>query len=213
MEMAITSDTPIESAHQLRQLIQGAVEDPREDPAPLVAALVYGGLIPDRDERVQLATTLVELPQASTADLRTLASGIKLSTAPEPEIARFVDALLDHHAATTDVIVTLIHSHADTSLPYSPVLADLDNFAVTVARATAGDSSVRTRSAVLYIEFILEFADAETLNQLQGLLQHGNWTESLWSAYQVVSALADVGVEDLIPSGPDWAVPLEPARA
>ena len=213
MEMAINIDTPIESAFHLRRLIQEAVSDPRVDPAPLVATLVYGGLVPDRAERVRLATSLVGLPQASTADLRTLASGIDLSIAADQEIAQFVDDLLDHHAATPDVIVTLIHSHDDTPLPYSPVLADYENFAVTVARATARAGSVRSRSAVLFVEFILEHADSETLTQLQGLLQQGNWTESLWSAYQVASALADVDVANSVSAVPEWAIPLEPVRA
>lgn len=208
----ISTDSVVETPEQLRHLVQVAMSDVREDPTPLVAALAYGGVCRAGEDRIRLGIDLLELPQLTSSELKTLSTTIGFSNVPEPEVTIFLDALLDHPAMSTDVVVALFHSHTTDIAAHSPALCNPGDLAVAVARATAGKEVVRSRSALRFIEHVSASASDGVCQQLAYLLDAGEWSASLWEAYEAAAGIQDetpVRGVDL----PEWFDPLEPTAA
>lgn len=208
----ISADSLIETPEQLRALARVAMSDVREDPAPLVAALSYGGVCHAGTGRIELGISLLQIPQLTSTELRTLATSIGFSNVPEEDVTEFLDALLDHPSMSVDVIVALFHNHTSDLVSHSPALCNPGDLAVAVAKATAGKNVVRSASAIRFIEHVQLVASDGTSQQLAYLLDAGEWTVSLWSAYEAAAAIQ--GEEAVRGADLDeWFEPLEAAAA
>lgn len=207
--MIISQTSRIETPGQLMWFAQVAERDVREDAGLLVAALAYGGVTRDPEERAQLATVLLGLPQLTTPDLRTLATAITLEGVSEHQVTQFIDALLDHHAMCPEVTVALFHNH-HRDLVSSPTLCTPGDLPAAVARATAGRNVVRSGPALAFIEHVTAHSPAGVAKQLAHLLDEGEWAGSLWAAYEAASAIQD---SDPVPAAEpslEWYDPLDP---
>lgn len=207
----ISADALIETPEQLRQFAQAASRDVREEAGPLVAALAYGGVCRDAEDRIALATELLELTQLTSSDLRTLATTIGFSNVSEVSVTEFLDALLDHHAMCPEVTVALFHNHSMDSIGSSPALCNPGDLSVAVARATAGKNVVRSTSAIKFIEHVHRSSPAGVSQQLAHLLDAGEWSGSLWAAYAAAAAIQDAHATPVTGALEDeWHVDLDP---
>lgn len=189
--MVTISDVVAETPDQLEQLTRAALEDVRVPASPLVAALAYGGVIRDPEDRVRAGADILALPQLTASDLKALATALPLGEVDEGCACSFLTSLLDHHALTTEVIVSMFHSHGPALAGMCPELAVSGSLPISVARATAGQYVIRSKTAVNFIDAIAAGANAEVCQELAALLDDGTWEDSLWAAYETTCAILD----------------------